>query len=132
MNIILAINIIMTDQIENILENINSRIDEINIGPIEFSYTNILEFIKSEYNDNTSVKSILSESPLDPKDKILSNEQIDNLDDGYESDDETMSELIQVEPIKLGSDFYDIDMTNTISELNDAISNAENILSEFK
>ena len=113
------------EQIENILDNINNRINKINITPIDFTYINILEFVKINIKDDISVKSILSESPLDPKDKILSNGQIDELDDGYESDDETISELIQVDPIELGSDFYDIDMSNTISELN-------NILSEFK
>jgi alanine-alpha-ketoisovalerate/valine-pyruvate aminotransferase len=105
------------EQIEAKIININYLIKQINDNENDFTYKNILEFVKIN-NKDTSVKSVLSESPINPKDKILSNSEINKLDDGYETDNETISELIQVEPIELNSAFYDINnKSDTISEL---------------
>ncbi len=103
------------EKIEEIINHLTNQINEINVNENNFTYKSILEFVKDNLNNDTSVKSVLPESPINPKDKIISDTEINELDDGYETDDE--SELVEITPVKLGSEFYDINMNETISEL---------------
>lgn len=104
------------EKIDEMLNNLSNQINEINVNENNFTYKSILEFVKANVNDDTSVKSVLPESPINPKDKIMSDAEINELDDGYETDDE--SEVIKFEPVILESAFYDVKTNETISELN--------------
>jgi hypothetical protein len=106
------------EKINEIIDILNNKINEINVGELDFTYKSILEFVKMNINDDISDKSIKSESPLNPKDKIISETELNELDDGYETDDEPVSELIQVPPIKLGSDFF---ATQNETSVNDSV-----------